>query len=253
MPRVCRYTVLISAIAFKKGAALFPLLLLFTLVIIVFSVVFTTLFEKIPALLSYPSPPLTTSVRTTALVNDWFIGQWQWLMGFAMWTTALSLYGSAYLDVYDHASAWWLLCAAIFIGYVLNPAVVGCFLMADAFAMLQVHAVRHRVLPKRPKARFQLLRVPVACDRQRAHRADAPQRRGLASRCWHLLYSQDVIPISFCGCTQSKACESRRPSSIWSKCESLEAEGSNRQFVEMICDCVVGHGDHHVFVPLNWQ
>jgi hypothetical protein len=112
--------VLISSITSSPGPALFPLLLFFLFLIVAFSITFTTLFEKIPSALAYPDPPRTTSVRTNALVNDWFIGQWQWLMGFAGWTAALSLYGSAYMDIYGYAWAWWLLCIVILTGYLLS-------------------------------------------------------------------------------------------------------------------------------------
>eukprot|EP00658_Telonema_sp_P-2_P033825 TRINITY_DN2474_c0_g8_i1.p1 TRINITY_DN2474_c0_g8~~TRINITY_DN2474_c0_g8_i1.p1 ORF type:complete len:538 (-),score=107.11 TRINITY_DN2474_c0_g8_i1:47-1660(-) len=46
---------------------------------------------------------------TTELVNAWFIGQWQWLMGFAWWNLLLATLGSEYLDLYHHTLAWWML------------------------------------------------------------------------------------------------------------------------------------------------
>jgi len=56
------------------------------------------------------------------IVNDWFIGQWQWLIGFAYWNVMLCPLCSPYLDVYDYAEAWWADCVlilAIYIGIML--------------------------------------------------------------------------------------------------------------------------------------
>eukprot|EP00039_Didymoeca_costata_P020287 m.340755 g.340755 ORF g.340755 m.340755 type:complete len:488 (+) comp19502_c0_seq1:255-1718(+) len=125
------YSSMLSAFEFHDGVYILPELLLFSLAIVLFSVLFTVLFEGMPTAWYYPKPPPQTAITTNKLVDDWFLGQWQWLIGFAWWTTLLSLFGSEFLDIYDSKIAWWMLCTFIFCCYILYTTSCCCVRIAQ--------------------------------------------------------------------------------------------------------------------------
>ena len=156
------YTALISFVhTTKDPAMLFWQLLLFFVAIVVFAVCFTAGFESFPWLCS--NTPKKSSVTTNQMISDWYIGQWAWLIAFAGWTCLLSLFGDAYLGLYDTTFAWWALCLLIlcgYIGYALVPpccpsavaSLFGCcehhFECANLFARPE-HRVRQSAMLKK--------------------------------------------------------------------------------------------------------
>ena len=95
---------------------LFPELLGMAAIVAVGSILLTWLVEAVPTLWFRARPP-PTAVRTTEIVNDWFIGQWAWLLGFAWWTALLALYSKQYFNLFSLVWSWWLLCAILLVGY----------------------------------------------------------------------------------------------------------------------------------------
>eukprot|EP01065_Artemidia_motanka_P009893 TRINITY_DN1512_c0_g2_i1.p1 TRINITY_DN1512_c0_g2~~TRINITY_DN1512_c0_g2_i1.p1 ORF type:complete len:646 (+),score=197.64 TRINITY_DN1512_c0_g2_i1:66-1940(+) len=43
------------------------------------------------------------------LVNDWYIGQWAWLLGYSYWFILWCALTHEYIDAYDHVSCWWFM------------------------------------------------------------------------------------------------------------------------------------------------
>ena len=91
-------------------------LLLFSILLTVLSLVLVVAFE-LPVKYYLWSEGVLTPRRMQKInaVNEWFIGQWQWLTGFAWYTCLSSLLTDSYFGVYDLKVAWWLLCFAILV------------------------------------------------------------------------------------------------------------------------------------------
>ena len=62
--------------------------------------------------------PPEDALKTNRQVSDWYIGQCQWLMGFAWWSTALVLLTDSYLGLYGQVWAWWSLTMFILLCYI---------------------------------------------------------------------------------------------------------------------------------------
>jgi hypothetical protein len=122
------YVLLVSFVAVAVGSSrrLFPALLLFTAGFTLVAALFTAMVEASPHLYrrlcssrgsSCESGGGTVAAvrkqdatqRTVEVVNDWFINNWQMLIGFAGWTTLTSVLGTTYADVYETVWAWWVL------------------------------------------------------------------------------------------------------------------------------------------------
>lgn len=122
------FVVLVSA--FSWGAPMLPRLLGFSVGLTLVLLLLTLLSEQIPrwlhesGLLGSSKQYSAAAQHTTEVVNDWFIGQWQWLLGFAWWNSWLVLLTSDYLDVFHYRSAWWALCGVLFLLFVLVAIVL---------------------------------------------------------------------------------------------------------------------------------
>jgi hypothetical protein len=106
-----------------RRASLLWELLLFSVVVTAGSVGWVVGFEALPrwyycGRLGRVAPPAGAST-TNEIVDDWFIGQWQWLMGFAWWSVGVVLLTDSYLGLYDEPWAWWALTFCTLAGYVV--------------------------------------------------------------------------------------------------------------------------------------
>jgi hypothetical protein len=130
------YTLVLSTFVSGSDHALFPRLLLVALGLTALCVGWNVLFEDVfataagsfctSAKASLSAEQQWSGVgrrarRTATMVNEWWVGQWQWLIGFIWWTLALLLLSADYLDVYAHNTAWFLLILAL-IGVYLSGA-----------------------------------------------------------------------------------------------------------------------------------
>eukprot|EP00040_Diaphanoeca_grandis_P035192 m.220645 g.220645 ORF g.220645 m.220645 type:complete len:555 (+) comp33323_c4_seq2:515-2179(+) len=119
------YTSLITAVSFSANPnVIFWELMLFTIIIILFCITFTAVLESLPYL--WHTSPNKSSITTNQMISDWYIGQWAWFMAFAGWTMLLSTFGTAYLNIYEHTYAWWILLLFIFVGYILYALLPSC-------------------------------------------------------------------------------------------------------------------------------
>jgi hypothetical protein len=116
------YVGLISGIPFREGAALFPELLGFTVIVTVIVVLFTLGIEYLP-LLYYRAVwrvnPPPGAVRTNENVSDWFGANNQWLVGLSGWSVLLALLSNPYTGLYHISPMWWLLVLLITTSFVL--------------------------------------------------------------------------------------------------------------------------------------
>ena len=86
------YVVIISSFGFSNGMLLFPEMLGCGLILLVVTITITAVGEELPALWHRvfrrqgQGQPNAASKRTAEIINDWFIGQWAWLLGFVWWT-----------------------------------------------------------------------------------------------------------------------------------------------------------------------
>ena len=130
-------------------AVLLPELLLFAVTLTMCCVAWVVCFERIPHwyycwYMGLTEPP-AGALTTNRLVDDWFIGQWQWLMGFAWWSTGLVLLTNDYLGMYNQAWAWWALAVCALLGYVafaLGHCDCGCDCGCGCCPKLQMCAAR---------------------------------------------------------------------------------------------------------------
>jgi hypothetical protein len=104
---------------------LLPELAIFSAVLVIVAIIFVIVYETTPHMWAYPARPTLEQVRINQHVSDWFRSKWTWLMGFAWFTTAISVLGPAYLGVHDKPEAWWALCGAIAAGHVLHTTACG--------------------------------------------------------------------------------------------------------------------------------
>ena len=106
-----------------RRASLLWELLLFSVVVTAGSVGWVAGFEALPrwyycGRLGRAAPPAGANT-TNEIVDDWFIGQWQWLMGFAWWSVGVVLLTDSYLGLYDEPWAWWALTFCTLAAYVV--------------------------------------------------------------------------------------------------------------------------------------
>merc|ERR1712032_1788867 len=52
-------------------------------------------------------------------INDMYIGQWAWLLGFSWWTTLVLTLSEPYINCFDEVGMWWLLVSLISMATVI--------------------------------------------------------------------------------------------------------------------------------------